>query len=131
MMKDDERIRLYCLEVHLTSHCNIACKGCAQSSPISMERFQSVSLLEKSLGRLEEFVSCGKVQVLGGEPLIHPELTQALATIKASTLCTKLSVKTNGLLLHKVKADFWKIVDQLKDLGAEGILVIPIEKMIF
>ena len=26
--------------------------------------------------------------------------------------------------------DFWEVIDQLKDLGAEGILVCPIEKMI-
>lgn len=26
--------------------------------------------------------------------------------------------------------DFWEIIEQLKDKGAQGILVIPIEKMI-
>ena len=26
--------------------------------------------------------------------------------------------------------DFWEIIDELKRLGAEGILVVPIEKMI-
>ncbi|MDR2816505.1 MAG: ATP phosphoribosyltransferase, partial [Proteiniphilum sp.] len=26
--------------------------------------------------------------------------------------------------------DFWEIIDELKRIGAEGILVIPIEKMI-
>jgi ATP phosphoribosyltransferase len=26
--------------------------------------------------------------------------------------------------------DFWGIIEQLKDAGAQGILVIPIEKMI-
>jgi ATP phosphoribosyltransferase len=26
--------------------------------------------------------------------------------------------------------DFWEIIEQLKALGAEGILVVPIEKMI-
>ncbi|UII26651.1 ATP phosphoribosyltransferase [Fulvivirga maritima] len=34
--------------------------------------------------------------------------------------------------LHSVinENDFWEIIDQLKDLGAQGILVVPIEKMI-
>jgi ATP phosphoribosyltransferase len=34
--------------------------------------------------------------------------------------------------LHSVvdENDFWEKIDQLKKLGAEGILVIPIEKMI-
>jgi ATP phosphoribosyltransferase len=26
--------------------------------------------------------------------------------------------------------DFWEIIEKLKDAGAEGILVVPIEKMI-
>jgi ATP phosphoribosyltransferase len=34
--------------------------------------------------------------------------------------------------VHSVvnEGDFWEIIDQLKDLGAEGILVVPIQKMI-
>ena len=34
--------------------------------------------------------------------------------------------------LHSVvnENDFWDKIDQLKDLGAQGILVVPIEKMI-
>ena len=34
--------------------------------------------------------------------------------------------------IHSViqEADFWDIIEQLKTNGAEGILIIPIEKMI-
>jgi ATP phosphoribosyltransferase len=34
--------------------------------------------------------------------------------------------------VHSVieESDFWNIIEQLKNAGAEGILVIPIEKMI-
>jgi ATP phosphoribosyltransferase len=34
--------------------------------------------------------------------------------------------------LHSVipEKDFWKIIQKLKDAGAEGILVMPIEQMI-
>jgi len=28
------------------------------------------------------------------------------------------------------ESDFWEIIEQLKELGAQGILVVPIEKMI-
>jgi ATP phosphoribosyltransferase len=35
--------------------------------------------------------------------------------------------------LHSVvnENDFWDIIGKLKELGAEGILVIPIEKMVY
>jgi len=34
--------------------------------------------------------------------------------------------------LHSVvnENDFWEVIGKLKELGAQGILVIPIEKMI-
>ncbi|NND62414.1 MAG: ATP phosphoribosyltransferase [Flavobacteriaceae bacterium] len=40
--------------------------------------------------------------------------------------------KSNWSSLHSVvqKNEFWKVIDQLKSEGAEGILVCPIEKMV-
>ena len=34
--------------------------------------------------------------------------------------------------LHSVikENEFWEVIDELKDAGAEGILVIPIDKMV-
>ena len=28
------------------------------------------------------------------------------------------------------ESDFWNIIDKLKDAGAQGILIVPIEKMV-
>jgi ATP phosphoribosyltransferase len=28
------------------------------------------------------------------------------------------------------ESDFWNIIDQLKAIGAQGILIVPIEKMV-
>jgi ATP phosphoribosyltransferase len=41
-------------------------------------------------------------------------------------------VDDNWCSLHSVVNEdkFWEVIDQLKAKGAEGILVIPIEKMI-
>ena len=41
-------------------------------------------------------------------------------------------VKKDWSSLHSVikEDDYWEIIEKLKDLGAEGILIIPIEKMI-
>ena len=40
--------------------------------------------------------------------------------------------ETGWSSIHSVvrENEFWKIIDELKKFGAEGILVIPIEKMI-
>ena len=40
--------------------------------------------------------------------------------------------KENWCSIHSVvkEDEFWDVIDQLKSLGAQGILVVPIEKMI-
>ena len=58
------------------------------------------------------------------------KITLLLPGIKSPTI-TPLS-KDGWSSLHSVvtERDFWPVVDQLKSIGAEGILVLPIEKMV-
>lgn len=58
------------------------------------------------------------------------EITKLLPGMKSPTV---MALATQGWSsIHTVIAEdrFWEIIDQLKNHGAEGILVIPIEKMI-
>ncbi len=57
-------------------------------------------------------------------------ITEILPGMKSPTI-TPLGME-GWSSLHSVvnEDDFWDIIDQLKSLGAQGILVIPIEKMI-
>lgn len=58
------------------------------------------------------------------------KITELLPVLKSPTL---LPLATEGWSsLHSVidEEKFWEVIDQLKEAGAEGILVIPIEKMI-
>lgn len=112
-MKSRNPIHLYCLEIHLTSHCNIACKGCSQNSPLMQERLQSIEKLQQNLDRLKSSISCSKLQILGGEPLLHPELLDAMRVCDASPLSENVVVKTNGLLLHKVSPEFWGLASKV------------------
>lgn len=59
------------------------------------------------------------------------EITQVLPGMKSPTVMPLY--KKGWSSLHSVvnEKDFWDVVDKLKKVGAEGILVIPIEKMIF
>jgi ATP phosphoribosyltransferase len=59
------------------------------------------------------------------------QITQVIPGMKSPTI---LPLQKQGWSsLHSVvnENDFWLKIDQLKALGAEGILVIPIEKMIY
>ncbi|AYO57638.1 ATP phosphoribosyltransferase [Chryseobacterium sp. 6424] len=58
-------------------------------------------------------------------------ITELLPGMKSPTI---LPLADSGWSsIHSVvkENEFWQIIDQLKKLGAEGILVIPIEKMVF
>lgn len=59
------------------------------------------------------------------------EITQLLPGMKAPTLVPL--AKEGWSSMHSVisEDDFWEVIGKLKKAGAEGILVIPIEKMIF
>ena len=58
------------------------------------------------------------------------EITQLLPGMKAPTLVPL--AKPGWSSMHSVieENDFWEVIGKLKKAGAEGILVIPIEKMI-
>ena len=59
-----------------------------------------------------------------------PQISAILPGMKSPTI---LPLADEGWSsIHSVikEDDFWEVIDQLKDAGAQGILVIPIEKMI-
>ncbi|MFV0590110.1 MAG: ATP phosphoribosyltransferase [Draconibacterium sp.] len=59
------------------------------------------------------------------------EITRLLPGMKAPTLVPL--AKEGWSSMHSVidENDFWEVIGKLKKAGAEGILVVPIEKMIF
>ena len=58
------------------------------------------------------------------------EVSQILPVLKSPTVLPL--VEEGWSSLHSVisEEDFWEVINELKRLGAEGILVIPIEKMV-
>ncbi len=59
------------------------------------------------------------------------EITNILPGMKSPTVMPLFQEGWSSMHSVVSEKDFWNVVDQLKEYGAEGILVIPIEKMIF
>jgi ATP phosphoribosyltransferase len=59
-----------------------------------------------------------------------PEIVKLIPGIKSPTILPL--AEPGWCSLHSVvnENDFWDIIEQLRDAGAEGILIVPIEKMI-
>lgn len=60
-----------------------------------------------------------------------PQIIEILPGMKSPTVLPLFEEGWSSLHSVVNEKEFWGIVDQLKELGAEGILVAPIEKMVF
>lgn len=97
------------LEFHVVEHCNLNCKGCSHFSNITDEKFTDCNLIEKRLARMSQlFGKIRKIKILGGEPLLHPEITKILKITRKCIPYTKIMVITNGTLLKVMPDSFFK-----------------------
>ena len=98
------------LHIHLTDHCNLNCRGCDNFSPLSPDIFADIEVVERDCLRISE-LSSGKVQeiqLLGGEPLLHPQITAFNDIAREHFPAVPITIVTNGLLLLKQKEEFWE-----------------------
>ena len=98
------------VDIHLTDHCNLNCKGCTHFSPLAEKFFLDIDDFERDLTRLSELSGgdIGEMSLLGGEPLLHPEIIDFFPIARSLFPNTKLVVITNGILLPQQEERFWK-----------------------
>jgi ATP phosphoribosyltransferase len=89
-------------------------------------------ILDKMLFRIKAVQNAAenKYILLNAPNAAIKEITELLPGAKSPTI---LPLAIEGWSsVHSVvrEDDFWTVIDKLKDFGAEGILVLPIEKMI-
>ena len=101
------------LETMITQACNLSCEGCTNYSDLKHSGYvtwsQGRAWLEPWLDRLY----IPDFGIIGGEPLINPELEQWLLGLRDLMPETQLRLTTNGLLLHK-----WpRLLDLINHVG--------------
>ena len=90
------------------------------------------AVLDELLFRIESVQAAeGKKYVLMNVPTANiDEIIEVLPGIKSPTIMPLAKDGWNSLHVVIEEKRFWDVIGKLKGLGAEGILVIPIEKMI-
>ncbi len=101
------------LEVVIAAHCNLRCRACAYLSPVMPPATVPPAQIHQDLTVLARYYHASEARVLGGEPLLHPELVPVLQAIRASGVSDTIRVITNGLLLARMPADFWHLADEV------------------
>lgn len=109
----DGRIQTRSLEVHIVDHCNLRCWGCCSLSPISEKDFYDPESMGKQLKLVGQAVAPSRLKLVGGEPLLHPDIIRCLTIAKEANVAPSLSVTSNGFLLPRMKDEFWRLVDHM------------------
>ncbi len=96
------------VEIQLCDRCNLDCAYCSHLSPVSKPVTISLETLEAECRRLER-VGIDEVNLMGGEPLLHPQVCDAIKLTRSILPNIKLIVSTNGLLLPRMSKEFWQV----------------------
>jgi hypothetical protein len=112
---------LYHFDIHLTDHCNLNCKGCAHFSSLCKPWFVDPTDFAEDMKVMSERVRVQQIFLLGGEPLLHPEIVPLMKTARHCFPKTRICTATNGLLLMRMSDEFWRtLVEERIVLVVDG-----------
>ena len=108
-----DRLTLPFLETMITQVCNLSCQGCTNYSDLKHSGYVSWEQGRTWLEPWTELLDIPDFGIMGGEPLINPEVIQWIVGVRELLPNTQIRFTTNGLLLHKYP-DLLKV---LQDIG--------------
>ena len=99
-------------EVHVTEHCNLNCTGCTHFSPIAKTNYLDVKEWKNDCKRMYELYGDDvlEVRLLGGEPLLHPNLPEIMNVTRDFFKNAQIIILTNGIMLKRMSTSFWDSV---------------------
>ena len=109
----DGRVHPEAVEINAVRHCNISCRSCSHGSPSMRPSFADPGHVERDLAALAQWIDVEHVRVLGGEPLLHPQLPALLRAVRRSGLGERRRLLTNGLRLAEQKDDLWAELEEV------------------
>ena len=99
------------LDVDVVSHCNLNCASCCHFAPIASSAFLLPEDFERDLRKLARVEGIATylrgINLMGGEPLLHPRLPELVRATRRCLPEVQLSVTTNGLLVKAMGPEFW------------------------
>lgn len=97
----NELVQIYDLNIHITDHCNLSCELCCHSAQfVEGEVFTDFSVFQRDMQRMRELVpNICQLTLLGGEPLLHPMLSEFMSCARKNYPFARVVLVTNGILL--------------------------------
>ncbi len=110
--KDKYNLGYFCTP--LVWHCNLNCRYCDHFSPISEKKFFNINQLKKDFKEIKKHFNIQSIGLMGGEPLLHPDISDILKMTRKIFPDTYLMLFTNGILLNKQDENFWNVCAENK-----------------
>jgi len=89
------------VETMATQVCNLSCHGCSNYSDIKHNGYVSWNNVKAQIEPWLEIVDIPDFGIIGGEPLINPEIKEWIIGLRELLPSSQIRFTTNGLLLHK------------------------------
>ncbi|MCX5744345.1 MAG: radical SAM protein [Proteobacteria bacterium] len=109
----DGRVRVEAFELHVAEHCNLRCANCCNMSPLVGEKLLAVADVHAFVTRMATSLHADVVKIMGGEPLLHPEIATVIRVLREAQIGDRVRLFTNGLLLASMTDAFWEALDEL------------------
>lgn len=100
------------LETMITQVCNLSCVGCTNYSDLYHNGYVTWGEGKKQLEEWLKIIDIPDFGIMGGEPLINPQVNKWLVGVRELMPNTQIRFTTNGLLMHKHK-DIIKLMHEL------------------
>jgi len=96
-------------EISAVEHCNLNCASYTHFSPIAQPKYICLNQLESDLKALNNLVGdhLYGIKILGGEPLLHPNLASVIGVVRNYFPQKQLMLFTNALLLAGMDTYFF------------------------
>ena len=126
-----ECIQIFSLSIHIVDHCNLKCELCCHNSQfVNGEVFVELEQYVRDLRRLHELVDDIKqICLVGGEPLLHPDLPKFIDMTRKIYPYAQILVVTNALLLQQSKSDLLECLKR-NEVGLDISLYPPMHKQL-
>lgn len=96
---------------NILDHCNLNCKGCDHFACVADPYTVPYETVHNDIKRMAEIFHhdyIAQIAVMGGEPLLHPELLEILQDVRENFPHAIIRLTTNGLFLLKQDEAFWR-----------------------
>lgn len=89
------------------------CAACSHASPFAKAWSMPLEMVKRDLESLKPFIYPESINIVGGEPLLHPNLVDLMRIVSEIRIDTEHVVITNGKLLPKMSEEFWDALECL------------------